>query len=321
MIGNNLFEKLNQFLLATPPLLAEIYFMVKKDDSYELKFANLDADSQKELSEQFIKRIKEEVSEDSEKTVISLSSADDRANALYHYDLNERPEKIKKIDDLLQIESHANFNFSENKLDDVKGILVLFQRDQETLVLYKHQHPTSLHRQRTFGLIKKKGDLEQLEKVTDDIIRINDKFEFLNFNGELYINNLKTLERFFGFHEIINAKAVQCIDEIEIMNILEDSSVLTDLLSDISFSRKLTKAGLTSPVIGKVPNERIVAFIENHPKLKGQFDFTEAKDKIRLKTKKSKVAFLKLLNDDYLKSELTEALYDSLAKDQLIGAS
>lgn len=39
--------------------------------------------------------------------------------------------------------------------------------------------------------------------------------------------------------------------------------------------------------------------------------------KIRLDTKASKNAFIKLLNDDYLRSNLTNQEYDSIAKDRI----
>ena len=40
--------------------------------------------------------------------------------------------------------------------------------------------------------------------------------------------------------------------------------------------------------------------------------------KIRLDTKVSKTAFIKLLNDDFLRSELTELYYASVAKDNVL---
>ena len=72
-----------------------------------------------------------------------------------------------------------------------------------------------------------------------------------------------------------------------------------------------------SPVLGHIDNQHIVTFTRNHPILRNVIKFSEDGTKIKLTTKKSKRFFLKLLNDDYLTSNLTSIYYDSLAKDPI----
>ena len=90
------------------------------------------------------------------------------------------------------------------------------------------------------------------------------------------------------------------------------------MIEDISFARKLSKAKENSPVISlDISNDDIIRFTKTNPGLKGKFKYTEGDKNIRLDTKASKLAFIKLLNDDYLWSELTFQNYDSIAKDRI----
>lgn len=61
--------------------------------------------------------------------------------------------------------------------------------------------------------------------------------------------------------------------------------------------------------------DTIKNFIENYEPLKGKFKFNEDRTKFDLNTKKSQNLFLKLLNDDFLISQLTSLYYESSSKD------
>ena len=62
-------------------------------------------------------------------------------------------------------------------------------------------------------------------------------------------------------------------------------------------------------------------FTKTTSDLTGKFKYSEDGTKIRLDTKKSKDVFLKLMNDAFLRSELTEQYYEASAKDNTIRTS
>jgi hypothetical protein len=66
-------------------------------------------------------------------------------------------------------------------------------------------------------------------------------------------------------------------------------------------------------VLGKVPNKVIVEFTKNHSYFTKN-PLKSIDDKFILDTKRAKETFIKLINDDFLKSELTNYEYESLAK-------
>lgn len=91
---------------------------------------------------------------------------------------------------------------------------------------------------------------------------------------------------------------------------------LNALAFDLPNAKKLMKIR-NSPVL-QVPAANVINFIKNHPKLTGKIHFNADETRISLDTGVSKKLFLKLLNDDYLFSQLTELQYDTFAKDKLI---
>ena len=54
------------------------------------------------------------------------------------------------------------------------------------------------------------------------MIRLDHKFDVISIKGILFVNNLKLLEKSFGFHDIIKRKAEENIKKIEFENIIEE---------------------------------------------------------------------------------------------------
>ncbi|WP_366349041.1 anti-phage protein KwaB [Paenibacillus amylolyticus] len=317
MIKTELVTLLKESLLNEELITAELYFILKQDQVTLLRFIDIEGETQEDLTKQFIEKVKSELIEDDSLDLISISNADDRNKVLYEYDLDEVPEEIKLINTILKDEDIPSFDFRTDELAQIKGIIVLMSNNNHNLLLYKKHYPVSLIRKDNTFTFKRIGDHKRFVSVEEDIVRINTNFEFLMIDDSLIIKELATLEKFFGFHEIIKKKAQECIIAIEQSGLLEDADVLKELIDEISYSRKLTKVLNSSPVLNKIPTPSVIAFTNIYPALKGQFQYNADNSKIVLSTKKSKHLFAKLLNDDFLQSELTKMFYDSLAKDNI----
>jgi len=292
----------------------EFFFLLDSNNGMEIKSVDINDNDQTELSKMFLDRIKGILLND-DLSLISLSSADDRTNAVYEYDLEDIPSELLHLKTIIENDNFESFSFTDDDLSHLEGILILIGNQDTQLALYKYQYPITLLRKDTgFNLMKSRNS-NRFQKLDQDILKINSKFEFLKINGKYYILDLKTLEKFFGFHDAIKNIAEKGIENIQNCGIVEDVSVLTERLDDITFSRKLVKSARNSPVLGVIPNSTIIGFSNTHPALKGRFKYSEDGSKLNLKTKKSQNLFLKLLNDDFLQSELTKIFYDSLAKD------
>jgi hypothetical protein len=296
---------------------AEFYFILDSAGEIAIKRADVDQNASDELARNFIEAVSTTILLNDELSLLNISGADDRSNAVYRYDLAQVPEQIQHLATVLQRDDFDVFSFAADDLAHLEGILVILGHGQQQLALYKHQYPVSLlKRDSAFSLVRVRNQ-NRLVKLEDDILRINSKFEFLRVDNEYFIVDIKTLERFFGFHDAVRNIATQGIANIEAAQLVVDTQVLTARLDDISFSRKLVRAARASPVLGVIPNAQVIAFVGAHPALKGKFRLSDDGAKLKLDTKVSQDLFLKLLNDDFLQSELTKRYYASLAKDNL----
>lgn len=162
-------------------------------------------------------------------------------------------------------------------------------------------------------------ETERFEKLPGvDIIRMNGDAQLLRLGDTIFVLDLKMLERNMGFSTLIQQAAVETVSAIEDLDILDDIEVLRDTLEVPSFARKLSKVKKASPIFKLgISKEAIVEFTKNTPELAGKFKYSEDGTQIRLGTKKSKIAFLKLMNDAFLHSELTKQWYDASAKDNI----
>lgn len=296
---------------------SEIFFLLDSDNGMQIKKADIDEAPQDELTRAFVDSITKKILLNDELSLIELSSADDRRETIYHYDLPDIPAELQHLRSIITSEDFEEFSFKNDNLNNLEGILILLGNAEHQIALYKYQYPISLLRKDTgFNLMRSRGT-NRFKKLDEDVLKINAKFEFFKINGQYYILDLKALERFFGFHDAIKNIATQGIENIRQANLVENVQVFSDRLDDISFSRKLVRAASSSPVLNLIPNAEVINFASTHPALQGRFKFTDDGEKFSLKTKKSQALFLKLLNDDFLQSELTKRYYDSLAKDAI----
>ncbi|TON44930.1 DUF4868 domain-containing protein, partial [Vibrio parahaemolyticus] len=76
-----------------------------------------------------------------------LSNADDRKNALYEFDFDDKPLEFDLLDQALaqRINATTTYNIGNGTFDDISAIIiVLTGRNNETITLYKHQYTVSV---------------------------------------------------------------------------------------------------------------------------------------------------------------------------------
>lgn len=311
------FKEMVSDVLSSDGCSAEFYFLLDSDEGMSVKSVDINVEDHAELEKNFIHSVSDTLLLNDDLTLIKLSSADDRKDAVYEYDLDSIPQELSYLKQVIENESFETFDLSSDDLSHLEGILVLLGNQDVQLALYKHQYPvTLLKKDSGFNLMKPKGE-NRFKKLDADILKINSKFEFIKIDGKYYILDIKALERFFGFHDAVKNVAKKGVENIKAADIIMDCSVLETRLDDISFARKLVKSASDSPVLGRIPNSQIIEFTNIHPALRGRFKYSDDGAQINLKTKKSQNLFLKLLNDDFLQSELTRLYYDSIAKDNI----
>ena len=250
--------------------------------------------------------------------VIKLSSADERKNALYYYDLDELPMEMERLKDISEtLDVGEIFNFKQDSLSQITALIIVIGNENRNLIMYKQQYPVSLLNRDRYMLTPILHE-NRLKRFDQDILRVDFNYQFFLWNDVVYISDIEKMEKICSFHDIVINEARTSIQKIEEMNILDNVEVLNDELDDITFARKLTRIYKDSKVLGRVSNQAIIEFsMQHHYFKKNPLKLTDSKDKFILDTKRSKETFIKLMNDDLLTSQLTNFDYESLAKNNL----
>lgn len=311
-------HELNQSLAflfqADANIQAIVYAILKNEDAP--RKLDIDDEDLPPIRTMFLDSIQKQLVSKDDYEVLLLSTADERGKCFYQYDLG-LPDELAQLDAVIGNDNIPNFNFHDVSIERIDTLIVVLGNDENQVSLFKKLSPVEVIGRGNSYILKKAA--ERFERFEDNLLRISPGFQAISVSETIIILNLSTIERSFGIVEVIRREALIGIEAIRNIEILSNIEVLEELIDDIGFARRLTKIARNSPVITRnIPNEQIVAFAFSHPALRGRIRFNDDNTQINLDTRVSKNLFVKLLNDDYLTSELTSLFYDSLAKDGVI---
>jgi len=294
-------------------LAAVLYFVLIEGQQRVIKRVDLEASAQESLATRYVGSIRETLVQNEELQLMPLSEADQRQNAIYRYDLERSIESLEVMRTVLQNNIRDEFRFDRDNLANLEGFIIVLGDEAHQVVLYKKNYPVNILQRDRFLLVPISNT--RFVPAAQDAIMLDKKFDFILVEDELFVIKLSTLERSFGYETAIMEQAQQTIDVIQDIALLTDMQPLLDLAKELTNAKKLVKVR-NSPVL-QVPTANVINFIRNHPKLRGRIHFNADESQISLDTGVSKKLFLKLLNDDYLFSQLTELQYDTIAKDKV----
>ncbi|SHL69867.1 anti-phage protein KwaB [Flavobacterium xanthum] len=291
-----------------------VYFLLKAENNYVLKRANIIENVKTTIISSY-KNSLNSIIQNEDLALLNLSAADDRIHAFYKYDLEETPGVFNFFEEITNPQNQIPyFSFDLDELADLEGYFVYFGDHANNVLFYRKQMSVNLFKQGKIYLIK--GHETQFTSIDEEFLRIDGKIDVLKIEAVIYINNIDILERHYEFRNIIINEATASIENISALQILENIEVLSERINDVAFARKLSKISTTSPVF-QLPKETIMNFVRGHLTLGHEFRYSQDGTKILLDTKKSQNFFLRLMNDDFLHSQLTDYDYVTPAKDKL----
>lgn len=306
-----------QTLSNDPQAVGIMFFILKDCNGFTCRNVELSADAQASLTNEIKLELKEFFETDY--VLRDLTSVDLRLDTLFRYNLPTYPDQLSvfksTLDDTASIPA---FDHVFDDLADLKAIVVLLGNGSDTLSIYKHHYPTNTYRRNGFSIFRAGIKQDRFEKLQQDIVRMSHSIDFIYSGSDVFVANFKVLEKFFGFKEAVKADASSKLAILSARNLVEDVAVLQDRIvakGDVTFARKVIRAISHSRVLSTVSNDRIIQFIKQHHSLSKKIKVNAADTLIILDTKISQNFFMKLLNDDYLRSELTQFEYDADSKD------
>ena len=263
-------------------------------------------DAQKEVEEYILAEM--QATDTLEKKDIRKKAAEakKKMDKLQH----DLPKRRKEIQDEAQAEIDRF-----NQLQEINPLLLI------NIVLKFYQHIYSVSRiDRSKNVIALfVGDT--YDEIDSDIVQIDSRADVIIFSSSVVTAKMDLMQRFFGFEQYIRAgaqKTIEIIRDLDIVDSLE-KFVAFENKSKLTNAKKLLKAK-NSPVLQMKKND-LLENLKKHSRYKTMFKFEE--DHIVISSQKEAAAFIKMLNDDIVRSELTGKEYDSSSKMLLgpVGAS
>lgn len=308
MNRNQLVEGINNVLNQGNQLSTVVFAVMK--ENFEIKKLNIENTEISTIQDMFVKSLENKILEQEEQVVLKLSEADNRTNTVFHYDL-VLPVGLEFYNVTLN-DTIENFSFRNDDLINIDSLIIKIGTEQQHIKIYKKLYPVEVLGRG--GYLFKKART-QLERFTEKILNLTPSFNAIFVSNNFIFMDLKLLEASYGFHDVIIREAHLTIQSIETLNILDSVEGIIDLLEKTSFARKVVKVKNSPVIIKGIPNAQIITFTQRHPALANKMRYSEDGTKIILHTKRSRELFIKMLDDAYLTSELTEQYYESIAKD------
>lgn len=308
-------EKL-QSILSDEQRNAKLYATTKGTKDAETKRISISTEISDGLLKLFSDRISELFLDDD--IVYRLKpieeNDDESARTYYYFHGNNTYEKLNILKNLKSLD-RSFLNFNQTTFADIETFYITISNGENTLTLYKKNYPINvLKRGKTLFFMK---DKENIDELKQDVLKIDRSFQFLALDNYIIIVNLSMLENQLGYKDIITQNARDFINVIAALNFLEDVAKLEEMAETARIAKKVNLAK-DSPVLKIITSDldRIKNFIESIDELRKSLKFN-ADNKLQLNSQVGVEKFLKLLNDAYLRSELTDIRYDSSVKEKI----
>lgn len=254
--------------------------------------------------------------------VTPLSTFDERPHTLYFYDFNksEMPLEFKFTEQVLTLKSNQivpKYQVKNQKLGDIKSAVVILSNSTsgDSVAFYQYVFPVSLLGPDK-GVLNITTHKTRLVELEQDVLKLNTKFVFMQCPHGYLIENVNVLETYLHFKKVINSRAKNYVVEIEKMDLVEDTKMILDRIDkEPAYAKKLVNAYKNSVVISSgISNEAMIKFAQSKPYYRDYLKpSASGKSFVVDKVVQSK-RFIELLNDNFLKSELTKTDYLARSK-------
>lgn len=241
-----------------------------------------------------------------------------RENALYEYDLNDesRTVEMKNMASVLNGDNVENYNVGEHGIEKINGIYIVIRGNiGQNVVIYKSVSTVDKVYSRSSFLIFKSND--QFRRQKESLLRISPSIQMFLVDNHVILVDMKKLEKVLKLDSILQRETMRDIQRLVEKNLIVEDRFIKNACTSPMMCKKLRHALMYSKVITKnIPNAAIIEFVRSKgDKLK--LHFNRGDDKFMMKSKAEAVRFIKLLDDDFLHSELSDEDYDSDNKDNI----
>ena len=287
--------------------------------STELQLFSIKNDHLPELLQMFIKSVIDTLVFDDVYTLEDYSTSLKRVDAYYRYDLpaETRTPEMQRMIDVLALDDRNLFDSSVTPIESINGLYAVIRGNlDQNIVIYKNITTVDkTYAGSSFFLFGTSNT--QFARQSKSMLRITTALHMLLVGEEVVLIDMKKLESKLHLDNILKRETERDIATISSKNIIVNDVQLKKACQSASMCKKLRHALTKSKVVQKnVSNADIIAFARTE-RLGLKFHFNRAQDRFEIRSKAEAMRFIKLLDDDYLWSELTKEDYDSTDKDPM----
>ena len=299
--------KTNLDAILDAELNVRLYLGVGRPDGRQFLRADIDPVAATAICQQFVQGVRSYFSHDELQT-LELSNLDARGDTLYFYDLAEKPAEFASIGDLHNGVEPEMFTFANHSIGDVKALVLKISSAANSVTFFKQVFPVSVVKRDQILLT---WGTDRFKVLTEDVLKILPGFDLMVLDDDFYVANLKKFEAEFSFEEVAKKAMIEVAEQIFQLDIVDDAK---GYLANLEISKRHVLRAKGSTVFA-MQGQEIIDFIVAHP----NYGLKVADGKIQLNSRNSVKFLFKLINEDILKSELTQVIYDSLAKNVFDG--
>ncbi|CAH7190958.1 conserved hypothetical protein [Vibrio chagasii] len=301
-----------------------VYFLSNAGVIYDADIASSTLDR---FRVDFCNEFKRKYTNEDDFSVVKLSNYDGRKHALYRYDFDaaDMPLEMKFTNKVLAIkptDTIPPFRIGNSKLNELKAVIVRLEDSVSgrKFAFYQHIYPVAIVGPDK-GFLNLTSHQSRLVELEEDILKLNANFIYLQVGRHYFIENIKAFESILGFKSAIHSRAKQYSTKLSQTGLVDDLTMFNERIDkETSFARKLVKVYKNSAVLKEsIPNADIIEFTKQKPHFRSlSMSVSDNATSFKLDTVARCKQFLELLDDDFLKSELTGADYISKSKDRVI---
>ncbi len=213
--------------------------------------------------------------------------------------------------DMLKEDDENITGFDISEINDLMGVLFKFEKGTDTVWGYQYIYSIAIPNKSGLGfLLTQEGTL--FKEMKKPLFSISSKINFMIVNGNIITNDIDIMQRNFGFSKFIRSEAAKVMNTVNDIGIVDSMDKIQKYVEGdkLTYAKKMMQIK-SSPVLNMKPKV-LLNKIKTSPTYSNKLKIVD--NKIVLETKKQVEVFIKMLNDTWLKSELTEQLYEAEVK-------
>lgn len=230
----------------------------------------------------------------------------DNKNVIYEFEFTENYRPFE----FLNAANNCEEYYSEKDRSRLCGFLFRINMSDEQIWAYQHLYPSSRidRSKKLFAwFVKNAYDI-----IGGDIVQLNSRVDLMILPTCVITSKINLMQQYFGFEEYVRSAAQETIEIICDLDILKGVEKLTafENNSRLTNAKKLMKAKNSSVL--RMDKKDLLGRLKIRSRYKTMFKFED--DYIVISSQKDVGNFIKMVNDDIVRSDLTGNEYDSSSK-------